>query len=78
VDDATALAMTRPRELVSGGVPAATLAALLRPVNAFYGFWTNGSPALLAQAAGADFTDHTLPRAARRGLQASGRHQRPI
>ena len=68
VDDATALAMTRPRELVSGGVPAATLAALLPPVNAFYGYWTNGSPALLAQAAGADFTDHTLPAGRPQGL----------
>jgi predicted ester cyclase len=68
VDDANALAMTRPRELISGGVPAARLAALLRPVNAFYGFWTNGSPALLAQAAGADFTDHTLPLGRAQGL----------
>jgi predicted ester cyclase len=68
VDDATALAMTRPRELIAGGVSAAKLAALLRPVNAFYGFWTNGSPALLAQAAGADFTDHTLPVGRAQGL----------
>jgi len=69
VDDTTALAMTRPQELVSGGVSAAKLAALLRPVDAFYGFWTNGSPALLAQAAGADFTDHTLPAGRAQGLE---------
>ncbi len=69
VDDATALAMTRPQELVSGGLSGARLAALLRPVDAFYGFWTNGSPALLAQAAGVDFTDHTLPGARAQGLE---------
>ncbi len=68
VDDATALAMTRPHELIACGVPAAQLAALLRPVNAFYGFWTNGSPALLAKAAAADFMDHTLPLGRPQGL----------
>jgi predicted ester cyclase len=68
VDDATALAMTQPQEMISGGVSAARLAALLQPVNAFYGFWTNGSPALLAKAAGADFTDHTLPLGRPQGL----------
>lgn len=62
VDDTAALAMTRPKEqIVAGGIPPARLAALLKPIDAFYGFWVNGSPTLLARAIGADFVDHTLP-----------------
>lgn len=62
VDDAEAIAMTRPQEMViSPEIDDAHLAALLDPVDAFYGFWVNGSPALLRHAIGSDFTDHTLP-----------------
>jgi predicted ester cyclase len=62
VDDAGALDRTRPQyQIVAGNIPAARLAALLKPVDAFYGFWENGSPTLLARAIGADFVDHTLP-----------------
>ncbi len=61
VDDATALAMTCPEEQISAGVPAARLEEMLRPVRAFYGFWTNGSPRLLAEAIDPRFYDHTLP-----------------
>lgn len=61
VDDTAALAMTRPQEQITADIPQDRLAALLRPVDAFYGFWTNGSPALLARAIAGDFVDHTLP-----------------
>jgi len=62
VSDAVALAMTRPQEqIVSKDVSPKRLAALLDPVNAFYGFWVNGSPSLLTRAIGPDFVDHTLP-----------------
>jgi predicted ester cyclase len=62
VSDAVALAMTRPREqVVAKDISPERLAALLEPVNAFYGFWVNGSPSLLARAIGPDFIDHTLP-----------------
>jgi predicted ester cyclase len=62
IDDAAALALTRPRELiVAGDVTAAHRAALLKPVDAFYGFWANGSPRLLAAALSPRFVDHTLP-----------------
>ena len=70
VSDAAALAMTRPQEqIVSKDVSPKRLAALLDPVNAFYGFWVNGSPSLLTRAIGPDFVDHTLP---------PGRPQGPI
>ena len=62
VSDAAALAMTQPRaQIVAKDIAPARLAVLLEPVNAFYGFWVNGSPALLARAVGPDFIDHTLP-----------------
>jgi predicted ester cyclase len=62
VSDTEAVAMAEPHELVVG--PDLSLAgrdALLKPVDAFYGFWENGSPALLAEALSPDFVDHTLP-----------------
>jgi predicted ester cyclase len=62
VDDATALAMAKPREMIVA--PNLTLAertALLTPVEAFYGFWENGSQALLDKALSPRFLDHTLP-----------------
>jgi predicted ester cyclase len=63
VGDSAALAMTRPHEqIVTSDIPPAHLTALLEPVNAFYGFWVNGSSTLLARAIGADFVDHTLPQ----------------
>ena len=62
VSDAVALAMTRPQEqIVANDLGPKRLATLLKSVNAFYGFWVNGSPTLLARAIGPDFVDHTLP-----------------
>jgi len=62
VGDAEALALTRPQEqIVPKGIEPSRLAALLKPVDAFYGFWVNGSTTLLSGAIGADFVDHTLP-----------------
>jgi predicted ester cyclase len=62
VNDVDAIAMTRPQEqIVAKDIAPASLGALLDPVDAFYGFWVNGSPALLARAIGPDFVDHTLP-----------------
>jgi predicted ester cyclase len=62
VNDATALAMAKPRELiVAPDISAARRAALLKPVDAFYGFWINGSPKLLGEALSPKFIDHTLP-----------------
>ena len=62
VGDAEALALTRPQEqIVPKGIEPSRLAALLKPVDAFYGFWVNGSTTLLRGAIGADFVDHTLP-----------------
>jgi predicted ester cyclase len=62
IDDTAALALTRPRELiVAGDVKAPLRASLLKPVNAFYGFWVNGSSRLLAAALSPRFIDHTLP-----------------
>jgi len=69
VDDATAVAMTKPQELiVAGDISPAARAALLKPVDAFYGFWINGSSTLLSKALSPHFVDHTLP---------SGRPQGP-
>jgi predicted ester cyclase len=62
VGDSEALAMSRPQELiVASGLTPARCAALLRPVNAFYGFWVNGSTQLLDQAISPRFFDHALP-----------------
>jgi predicted ester cyclase len=77
VGDAEALALTRPQEqIVPKGIESARLTALLQPVEAFYGFWVNGSITLLNRAIGADFVDHTLPQGRPQGptgpVQASG------
>jgi len=62
VGDVEALTLTRPQEqIVPKGIEPSRLAALLKPVDAFYGFWVNGSTTLLSCAIGADFVDHTLP-----------------
>jgi predicted ester cyclase len=54
--------MARPQEIIVERqmTPTAT-AEFLKPVDAFYGFWENGSPALLAKALSPQFLDHTLP-----------------
>lgn len=75
--DAEAFAMTKPQEqIVASGVSRQRLAEMLRPVEAFYAFWVNGNPKLLALAAGQDFVDHTLPPGRPQGpegpLAASG------
>jgi predicted ester cyclase len=62
VDDATALAMAKPQELiVAGDITPAERTSLLTPVEAFYGFWENGSQTLLDKALSPRFVDHTLP-----------------
>ncbi|PZQ63092.1 MAG: ester cyclase [Sphingomonas taxi] len=62
VDDRAAIAIARPQELiVDRSLPPAAAAALLKPVDVFYGFWNNASRALLDQALAPGFTDHTLP-----------------
>ena len=69
ISDEEAVARARPAELVvASDLPAARRAAMLRPVEAFYGFWNNGSPALLAAALAPGFTDHTLPPGRSQGL----------
>jgi len=62
VSDSQAVAMARPQELiVSPDLKPAARAALLRPVDRFYGFWINGSAKLLAESISPHFIDHTLP-----------------
>lgn len=62
VDDDTAVAIAKSRvEIMDRSLPPATVAALLKPVDAFYGFWNNGSQALLNQAVAPNFIDHALP-----------------
>jgi predicted ester cyclase len=68
VSDALALAMTRPQEqIVASDIAPEHLADLLKPVDAFYAFWVNGSPTLLASAIAPDFVDHTLPQGRSQG-----------
>ncbi len=63
VDDRAAIAIAKPQELVvAKGLPAASVSAMLRPVDAFYGFWNNGSRTLLDAAISPRFVDHTLPK----------------
>ncbi len=62
IGDKEAVARARPAELVvASDLPAGRRDAVLKPVEALYGFWNNGSPALLAAALAPSFTDHTLP-----------------
>ncbi len=62
VSDSEALTISRPQELiVASDIEPAHRAALLKPVEAFYGFWVNGSARLLEQAISPDFFDHALP-----------------
>jgi predicted ester cyclase len=68
VSDDVALTMTQPQEqIVADDIAPQRLSALLKPVAAFYGFWVNGSPTLLASAIGPDFVDHTLPHGRSQG-----------
>lgn len=63
VDDRAAMAIAKPQELiVAKDLPAATVAAMLKPVDAFYGFWNNGSGVLFDAAVSRRFFDHTLPK----------------
>jgi predicted ester cyclase len=62
VNDAAALALSRPQVLiVAANISSSRRTQLLKPVDAFYGFWTNGSRRLLAVALSPRFIDHTLP-----------------
>ena len=62
VDDATAVALAAPHELVvAGDLTPAQRTAILTPINELYGFWNNGSPDLLKKALSPDFFDHALP-----------------
>lgn len=62
VDDRAAVAIAKPQELiVDKSLPPASVDALLTPVDAFYGFWNNGSAQLLSRALSPSFIDHTLP-----------------
>lgn len=62
IDDDAAVARAKPLEqIIAPDLAAERRAELLKPVEAFYGFWNNGSARLLAAAIGPDFTDHTLP-----------------
>lgn len=62
VDDAAAVKMAMPETIVvSGDLSATERASILKPVDAFYGFWINGSQTLLDAAISPHFIDHTLP-----------------
>lgn len=62
VDDRTAVAIAKPQLLiVDKSLSPAAVAALLKPVDALYGFWSNGSLALLRQAISPSFVDRALP-----------------
>jgi hypothetical protein len=51
VDDATAVRMAAPHDLiVAGDITPAQREALLTPINNLYGFWNNGSTDLLKKA----------------------------
>lgn len=63
VSDKAAIAMTRPKSLIiADGMSKTQLSSVERPTNAFYGFWVNGSSALLKEALSPAFVDHTLPQ----------------
>ncbi|MDF4003261.1 ester cyclase [Luteibacter sp. PPL552] len=62
VDDDMALALAAPRErIVDHSLSTSAVRALVEPATAFYGFWNNGSQALLDRAISPGFVDHTLP-----------------
>ncbi|MGF6712347.1 putative ester cyclase [Luteibacter sp. W1I16] len=62
VDDRMAVVIAKPQELiVDKSLSSTSVDALLAPVEAFYGFWNNGSAQLLSRALSPSFVDHTLP-----------------
>ncbi len=62
VDDRAAVALARPDvQIVDKSLPGPAVSAMLAPVDAFYGFWNNGSQVLLDRAVAPSFVDHTLP-----------------
>lgn len=62
VGDRAAIAIAKPQEtIVDHSLSPTTRAAMLKPVDAFYGFWNNGSLVLLREALSPHFVDHTLP-----------------
>jgi predicted ester cyclase len=62
VDDPAAVAIGKPQELIiDSSLSQASVEAILRPVDAFYGFWNNGSQTLLDAAISPQFVDRTLP-----------------
>lgn len=63
LDDAAAIAFARPHVLIGEG-PTALLASL---AATYYGFWNNGSPALLEATVSPRYTDRTLPPGRRQG-----------
>ena len=75
VDDATAVTMAAPHELiVAGDITPAQREAILTPINNLYGFWNNGSPELLKQGAVARVL---RPRVAARPAARVRRARRP-
>ncbi|PYE93012.1 putative ester cyclase [Rhizobium sp. PP-F2F-G38] len=68
MDDRAAVAIAKLQELiVDKSLPSTSVAAMLKPVDAFYGFWNNGSPALLDAALSPGFKDYTLPEGRSQG-----------
>ncbi|MFK0333833.1 ester cyclase [Rhizobium sp. NPDC090275] len=62
LDDQTAIALAKPQELiVDKSLSQAQVTELLKPVDAFYGFWNNVSQHLLDQAISPQFNDHVRP-----------------
>lgn len=65
LDDAAAVAAARPDVLVGADKGAASQLATLAAT--YYGFWNNGSAALLEATVSPSYTDHTLPPGRRQG-----------
>ena len=62
VSDTAAVLMVEPGEqIIASDIEPDRLAAMEAAADAFYGFWANGSEALLAASIAPTFTDHTLP-----------------
>lgn len=62
VDDRTAIQIAQPRETIfERGADRKLFAESATAADNFYGFWNNGSQALLDAAISEDFVDHTLP-----------------
>lgn len=73
VDDRAAVEIGKPQELiVDSSLTAASIEAILKPVDAFYGFWNNGSQTLLDAAISPQFIDRTLPEGRPQGPTGPG------